>query len=97
VVGDAPADLGGRLSHALFLTPFLQLMKLRLRVRTCANDHVFGYNDTGSHDAGAVLEFPRRCARGRPEMYFHAATPALAGDRARSGNRTSSKTSSPRW
>jgi hopanoid biosynthesis associated protein HpnK len=77
-------DLGGRLSHALFLTPFLQLMKLRLRAAHVRfNDHVFGYNDTGHMTQERVLEFLAALPAGTTEMYFHAATrrwPGLARD-----------------
>jgi hopanoid biosynthesis associated protein HpnK len=77
-------DLGGRLSHALFLTPFLQLMKLRLRAaRVRYNDHVFGYNDTGHMTQERVLEFLAALPAGTTEMYFHAATrrwPGIARD-----------------
>ena len=77
-------DLRGRLSHALFLTPFLQLMKLRLRAaRVRYNDHVFGYNDTGHMTQERVLEFLAALPPGSTEMYFHAATrrwPGIARD-----------------
>jgi hopanoid biosynthesis associated protein HpnK len=77
-------DLGGRLSHALFLTPFLQLMKLRLRAAHVRyNDHVFGYNDTGHMTQERVLEFLAALPPGTTEMYFHAATrrwPGIARD-----------------
>jgi hopanoid biosynthesis associated protein HpnK len=77
-------DLRGRLSHALFLAPFLQLMKARLRAAHVRyNDHVFGYNDTGRMTQERVLEFLAALPPGTTEMYFHAATrrwPGIARD-----------------
>jgi len=77
-------DMGGRLWHALFLTPFLQLMKLRLwAAHVRYNDHVFGYNDTGHMTQERVLEFLVALPPGTTEMYFHAATrrwPGIARD-----------------
>ena len=77
-------DLRGRLSHALFLSPFLQLMKLRLRAAHVRyNDHVFGYNDTGHMTQERVMAFLAALPAGTTEMYFHAATrrwPGIARD-----------------
>ena len=79
-------NLRGRLSHALFLSPFLQLMKARMRARGVAhNDHVFGFNDTGRMTRERVLGFLGNLPDGATEMYFHAATqrwPGIAPDLA---------------
>jgi chitin disaccharide deacetylase len=77
-------NLGGRLAHAFFLGPFLQLMKARLRAAHVRyNDHVFGFNDTGHMTQERVLEYLSALPPGTTEMYFHAATrrwPGIAHD-----------------
>jgi hopanoid biosynthesis associated protein HpnK len=74
----------GRLAHALFLSPFLQLMKARMRAGGIAhNDHVFGFNDSGRMTQERVLGFLAQLPAGTTEMYFHAATgrwPGIARD-----------------
>ncbi len=74
----------GRLAHALFLAPFLRLMKARMRAFGVAhNDHVFGFNDTGRMTQERVLGFLGQLPEGTTEMYFHAATrrwPEIAPD-----------------
>ena len=72
--------------HALFFSPFLRLMKSRLRASGVAhNDHVFGFNETGRMTEERVLEFLGDLPNGATEMYFHAATrrwPGIARDLA---------------
>ncbi|HTD34239.1 MAG TPA: hopanoid biosynthesis-associated protein HpnK [Candidatus Elarobacter sp.] len=72
--------------HAVFFSPFLRLMKARLRASGVAhNDHVFGFNDTGRMTEERVLAFLRALPEGATEMYFHAATrrwPGIARDLA---------------
>ena len=72
--------------HAVFFSPFLRLMKGRLRARGVAhNDHVFGFNDTGRMTEKRVLDFLGDLPDGATEMYFHAATrrwPGIARDLA---------------
>lgn len=74
----------GRLAQAVFLAPFLRLMKARMRAHGVAhNDHVFGFNDTGRMTEERVLGFLRNLPEGATEMYFHAATsrwPGMAHD-----------------
>ncbi|MEA2690344.1 MAG: hypothetical protein QOD51_2951 [Candidatus Eremiobacteraeota bacterium] len=74
----------GRLASALFLSPFLRLMKARMRAYGVAhNDHVFGFNDTGRMTEERVLSFVQNLPDGATEMYFHAATrrwPGIAHD-----------------
>jgi hopanoid biosynthesis associated protein HpnK len=76
----------GRFAHALFLAPFLRLMKARMRGYGVAhNDHVFGFNDTGRMTQERVLAFLEQLPPGTTEMYFHAATrrwPGIAHDLA---------------
>ena len=73
-------DFGGRLANAVFLWPWLTLMKMRLRgagLRT--NDFVFGMNDSGRMTLSRVLALMRRLPRGISEMYFHPATKSWPG------------------
>jgi hopanoid biosynthesis associated protein HpnK len=70
----------GRLANALFLAPFMQLMKARMRASGVAhNDHVFGFNDTGRMTEDRVLGFLENLPSGTTEMYFHAATQRWPG------------------
>jgi hopanoid biosynthesis associated protein HpnK len=74
----------GRLINALLLSPFMRLMKARMRASGVAhNDHVFGFNDTGRMTRERVLGYLRSLPAGTTEMYFHAATrrwPGMARD-----------------
>ena len=80
-------NVRGRLTNAVFLSPFLRLMKARLRAAGVGhNDHVFGFNDTGRMTQERVLGFLGQLPPGTTEMYFHAATrrwPGIAADLAR--------------
>jgi hopanoid biosynthesis associated protein HpnK len=76
----------GRLAHSVFLSPFLGMMKARMRAHGVShNDRVFGFNDTGRMTEERVLGFLRNLPPGATEMYFHAATrrwPGMAADLA---------------
>jgi hopanoid biosynthesis associated protein HpnK len=64
-----------RLANAAFLTPWLSLMRLRLRMAgIAANDYVFGMHETGHMTAPRVRAFVRNLPRGTSELYFHPAT-----------------------
>ncbi|HZW54047.1 MAG TPA: hopanoid biosynthesis-associated protein HpnK [Candidatus Elarobacter sp.] len=65
----------GRLARAVFLGPFVRIVKARLRAGGVAhNDHVFGFNDTGRMTEERVLSFLENLPDGATEIYFHAAT-----------------------
>ncbi|HEY0613617.1 MAG TPA: hopanoid biosynthesis-associated protein HpnK [Candidatus Elarobacter sp.] len=78
--------LRGRFANALFLAPFVRVMKRGLRNAGIAhNDHVFGFNDTGRMTVDRVVGFLGNLPDGVTEMYFHAATrrwPGIAPDLA---------------
>jgi len=82
--GRPPMRIPDEPGHAPFLSPFLHLMKARLRASGVAhNDHVFGFNDTGRMTQERVLGFLARLPAGTTELYFHAATgrwPGIAHD-----------------
>lgn len=64
-----------RFANAVFLWPWLTLMKVRLRRAGIAtNDFVFGMNDTGHMTADRVQRFLANLPRGVSELYFHPAT-----------------------
>jgi chitin disaccharide deacetylase len=75
---------GDRLAQAMFLAPFLGVVKARLRAaRFPHNDYVFGFNDTGRMTQERVLGFLANLPDGVTELYFHAATrrwPQIARD-----------------
>ena len=67
--------LARKLSSALLLSPWLGLMRVRLRragMRT--NDRVMGMADSGRMTAARVLEYLKRLPGGITEIYFHPAT-----------------------
>jgi hopanoid biosynthesis associated protein HpnK len=69
------AGLGPKLASALFLAPWLGLMRRRLkRAGMTTNDHVFGMSDSGRMTIQRVLEYVKRLPDGVTEMYFHPAT-----------------------
>ncbi len=82
--GHPPMRVPDEPGHAAFLSPFLRLMKARMRANGVAhNDHVFGFNDTGRMTQDRVLGFLARLPPGTTELYFHAATgrwPGIAPD-----------------
>jgi len=64
-----------RASNAVFLAPWLALMKARIRAAgIVCNDFVFGMNDTGHVDAACVRSLIPHLPRGISELYFHPAT-----------------------
>jgi hopanoid biosynthesis associated protein HpnK len=67
--------LGRKLASALFLYPWLTLMRTKLRragIRT--NDRVFGIAESGKMTVDLVLEFLKVLPLGITEIYFHPAT-----------------------
>jgi len=74
----------GRLAQAVFLAPFLGIVKSRLRAGGFAhNDYLFGFNDTGRMTPERVVGFLENLPEGATELYFHAATarwPGIARD-----------------
>ncbi|MBV8637263.1 MAG: hopanoid biosynthesis-associated protein HpnK [Candidatus Eremiobacteraeota bacterium] len=71
-----------RFANAVFLWPWLSLMKQRLRGAGIAtNDYVFGMNDTGHMTAERVVQFIAHLPRGVSELYFHPATTRWAESR----------------
>jgi len=66
--------LVSRLSWWIFLAPWMQLMKRRLRRSAIrCNDRVFGMADSGRMTRDLVLAFLRDMPPGVTEMYFHPA------------------------
>ncbi len=64
-----------RFANAVFLWPWLTLMKARLRrAGITTNDFVFGMNDTGHMTAERVQRFLVNLPPGVSELYFHPAT-----------------------
>jgi hopanoid biosynthesis associated protein HpnK len=65
---------GGAVPMALFLTPWVALMKARLRAAgiTC-NDQVFGLANTGAVDEKVLLDILGRLPPGISEIYLHPA------------------------
>ena len=71
---------GDRLAQAVFLAPFLGIVKARLRAgRFPHNDYVFGFNDTGRMTQERVIGFLENLPDGATELYFHAATARWSG------------------
>jgi hopanoid biosynthesis associated protein HpnK len=72
------AARGGALAagiNSLLLTPWLALMKLRLRrARMLHNDHIFGVAASGAMDEAKLLTILRRLPPGVTEIYLHPAT-----------------------
>jgi len=66
---------GSRFAQSIFLSPWLALMKRRLRARGfVANDYVFGMVDTGHMDAPRLRGFISELPSGVSEIYSHPAT-----------------------
>jgi len=66
---------GARLAQSALLTPWLQLMKARVRAAGfVANDYVFGMIDTGHMDALRVAKYIAALPNGVSELYSHPAT-----------------------
>ena len=68
----APA---ARMANAALLTPWLALMRLRLRrAGVATNDFVFGMNDSGRMRPALVESFLEHLPDGVSELYVHPAT-----------------------
>jgi hopanoid biosynthesis associated protein HpnK len=66
-----------RFTNSVFLAPWLNLMRLRLRLAGIAtNDYVFGMNDTGHMTPQRVRAFVANLPAGTSELYVHPATHA---------------------
>jgi hopanoid biosynthesis associated protein HpnK len=66
---------GARFANAVFLLPWLSLMRLRLSSAGIAtNDYVFGMNDTGHMTPERVRKFLANLPPGTSELYVHPAT-----------------------
>ena len=64
-----------RFANAAFLSPWLGLMRLRLRAAGMAsNDYVFGMHETGRMTPERVHAFLMNLPSGTSEIYFHPAT-----------------------
>jgi chitin disaccharide deacetylase len=67
--------LPAKLAAALFLAPWLGLMRARLnRAGIKTNRHIFGMADSGRMTLDRVLEFVKQLPDGDTEVYFHPAT-----------------------
>ena len=65
---------GGALAGAVLLTPWVALMKARLRAAGIAhNDRVFGIANTGAVDENVLLDILGRLPAGVSEIYLHPA------------------------
>jgi hopanoid biosynthesis associated protein HpnK len=77
---------GARFANAVFLAPWLTLMKMRLRAAGIPyNDCVFGLSDVGAMTRERVVAFARELPPGVTEVFFHAATgrwPSMAPELA---------------
>jgi chitin disaccharide deacetylase len=61
-----------KLANHLFLSPWMGLMKRRLRrARLHFNDFVFGMSDSGAMTTDLVLQFLEHLPEGITEIYFH--------------------------
>ena len=66
-----------RLVSSLLLSPWMSLMKWRLKkARMLHNDYIFGMNDTGHMTEQRVLGLLAHLPHGVSEMYFHPALEA---------------------
>ena len=83
------APRGAAVLGSALLTPWLALLRLRLRAAGIAsNDQVFGLSATGAMDESRLLEILARLPEGLTEIYLHPATrnaltPAMASYRHR--------------
>jgi chitin disaccharide deacetylase len=65
----------GAMAAAAFLTPWVTLMKARLRASGIVhNDQVFGIAPTGRLDEGTLIDILAHLPRGVTEIYLHPAT-----------------------
>lgn len=66
---------GSRFAQSVFLSPWLAIMKRRVRAGGfAANDYVFGMIDTGHMDSRRLREFIAALPSGISEIYSHPAT-----------------------
>ncbi len=73
-------DFFARLWNAVFLAPWLTLMRLRLRrAGISSNNCVIGMHDTGRMTASLVRAFVQHLPNGVCELYVHPATHAWPG------------------
>jgi hopanoid biosynthesis associated protein HpnK len=71
---------------AILLTPWLRLMKHRLRCANVVhNDHVFGIADSGRMNQERLLQILARLPQGVTEIYLHPATQSGAAIAASMG------------
>ena len=71
----AKKDFGSRFASAIFLSPWMKLMKYLLRrAHVRHNDFFFGMADSGFMTADAVLRIVANLPRGVTELGFHPAT-----------------------
>lgn len=76
----------GRLLGSVFLTPWLALMRRRLRrAGVHCNDYVFGLNDSGRMVTDRVLGYMAHLPEGVSEIYFHPAVSGSTEDDAPQG------------
>jgi hopanoid biosynthesis associated protein HpnK len=67
--------LGRKLMSWIFLSPWLALLKKRLRRAQVRSNHfIFGLNDSGNMNLELVLSFLRYLPPGVTEIYFHPAS-----------------------
>lgn len=70
---------GSRCAQSIFLSPWLALMKSRVRANGfAANDYVFGMIDSGHMDAQQLRGFIAQLPSGVSEIYSHPATAGWA-------------------
>ena len=70
--GSSKHNILPRLAMALFLSPWLSVMRWRLRkAKLLCNDYIFGMSDTGQMTSTRVLEVLANLPQGVSEMYFH--------------------------
>jgi len=69
------SHFGSRFAQSVFLSPWLALMKRRLRAAgMIGNDYIFGMVDTGHMDARHLRAFIAQLPHGTSEIYSHPAT-----------------------
>ena len=71
-----------RLGMWLFLAPWTQFMKHRLReAHIACNDYLFGLSNSGGMTRDTVLGFIKQIPEGVSEIYFHPAVRNMPGER----------------
>lgn len=75
-------QLLSRLCMWLFLAPWIQFMKYRLRkVNIVCNDYLFGLSNSGKMTRDTVMRLIRHIPEGVTEIYFHPAVSNMPGER----------------